>query len=411
MQFGFGFSCSSVLAFYISFTAYLCADFPESWPFLPARSLHKINSKNAAILMMLLFHFPLVSVIIMSQKSHFIIPSSTVTVKVRIIDTTSSIVVSPGQFFEPEIKGTSQVTIPVFSFLVEHDSGRKVLFDLGVRKDWENLAPATLQRLRIGGWEVKVKKDVREQLEENGVAGKDIESIIWSHWHWDHVGDPATFDSHTALVVGPGFKDTFVPAYPTNKDAALLDSDFSGRELREISFDRNIKVGAFDAFDYFGDGSFYLLDSPGHAVGHLCGLARVSTSPDSFIFMGGDSCHHAGEYRPSEYLPLPSSISPHPFGNNLGPCPGSLFEPLLRDADKTKPFYVPRNSYNLEEAKRTIAKVQGADALDDVLVIMAHDKDLLGIIDLFPKYANDFSRKKWVETGRWAFLKDFQMAV
>ena len=58
----------------------------------------------------------------------------------------------------------------------------------------------------------------------------------------------------------------------------------------------------------------------------MCGLARVSTILDSFIFMGGDACHHGGEFRPSEWLPLPSSISPNLLDlKSKIPCPGSLY--------------------------------------------------------------------------------------
>jgi hypothetical protein len=37
----------------------------------------------------------------------------------------------------------------------------------------------------------------------------------------------------------------------------------SGRNLREISFSDDFKIGSFRAHDFFGDGSFYLLDTPG----------------------------------------------------------------------------------------------------------------------------------------------------
>lgn len=39
----------------------------------------------------------------------------------------------------------------------------------------------------------------------------------------------------------------------------------------------------------FGDGSFYLLEAPGHATGHMCGLARTTADPPLFVFMGADA--------------------------------------------------------------------------------------------------------------------------
>lgn len=47
-----------------------------------------------------------------------------------------------------------------------------------------------------------------------------------SHWHWDHIGDPSTFPSSTDLIVGPGFKEAFLPGYPTKPDSPVRESDF-----------------------------------------------------------------------------------------------------------------------------------------------------------------------------------------
>ncbi|KAL8779003.1 MAG: hypothetical protein Q9213_007152 [Squamulea squamosa] len=358
----------------------------------------------------------------------FIIPESASAVDVSIINTTSRIRGIPAEtFMEPKIKGYHAIDCPAYSFLIEHEkSHQKVLFDLGVRKDWENLAPNISARINEQGWSVTVEKGVVDILMDCGVEPKSINAIIWSHYHWDHTGDPSTFPHSTDLVVGPGFKDAFVPAYPTKQNCPIHESDYADRELREISFDSDLTIGGYKAFDYFGDGSFYLLDSPGHAIGHMCGLARTTTSPSTFILLGGDCAHHAGEFRPSPNLPLPSTISPSPLPH-LHPnvCPGSLFIPVHRlynptaranaiDVPTNQPFLQPceAGADNITQGRDSVRKMSAFDGKDNVLVMIAHDAHMLDVVTCFPKgKANQWKAEGWKEKGTWKFLGDFEEAV
>ncbi|KAF3016103.1 hypothetical protein E8E14_001944 [Neopestalotiopsis sp. 37M] len=352
------------------------------------------------------------------------IPPSTATVNVSIINTTGTIRgVNTWRFFEPSIKGHDWLATPCFAFLIQHPTlNRSIVFDLGIKKDLENLPPPLLERFKESGYTVDVPKHVREILDEGGVDTQSLEAVIWSHWHFDHTGNPSTFEPGTKLIVGPGCKEKIFPGYPDNPTAAFLQKDIEGREIVQLDFAQTpLAIGRFDAIDYFGDGSFYLLDSPGHAIGHVCGLARVtaggsgSDNKDSFILMGGDAVHHGGELRPHPYLPLPGTISPHPFTAAAhGTCPGELFETVLRDG-RDQPFYLPAAPpsvhYDVPEMIESIKKLQECDAHDNILVVPTHDTTFLTVADFFPLYANDFAAKGWVKQARWAFLKDFAEAV
>ena len=324
----------------------------------------------------------------------------------------------------PDLEGFDNMPeLPTWSFLIEHQSGRKLLFDLGVPTDWDNMSPHLSGSLKKRGWGIEVQKSTVELLKEQNIRPEEIEGIVWSHWHWDHIGNPSTFPPSTKVIVGPGFKDELLPAYPTNPEANVREVDFEGRELQEITFTEpsSLQIGPFRGHDYFGDGSFYLLDTPGHAVGHLAGLARTTAEPSTFIFMGGDLTHHAGELRPSQYLPLPSSIAAEHLPTLAAKlaystaCPGAVFEEIqngrLRKPAATTPFFDPAMGKDIPLAIDTIKKTQTADADDNVLYIFAHDNKIRGIVELFPGKANDWKTQGWREKLIWRFLEDFETAA
>ncbi|KIA75606.1 hypothetical protein HK57_00606 [Aspergillus ustus] len=353
---------------------------------------------------------------------------STSTVTVHVIDSTTTLLLNPSLFWTPEIPGLTGIEAPALSFLISNEAqGRHVLFDLGVRSDWENSAPATVDLINRTT-RVTVEKGVAEILDDNyqrvrdgqdntekcAIRSADIESLIWSHHHFDHTGDPSTFPSHTSLVVGPGVKEVAL-GYPSNKTAAVLDSDVLNRDVREINFQNAYKIGRFNAVDYFGDGSFYLLDAPGHSVGHLCALARVTSAPDpdSFVFMGGDAAHHVGLLRPSIYLPIPEQLDPCPFYDSLSNCTREMVRRIHPQQSITEPFLKPARGMfpEFEEAEDTLRKIQELDAAENILVILPHDKSILENVRLFPSKINGWMAEGVKERTRWLFIRDFKGAL
>lgn len=83
---------------------------------------------------------------------------------------------------EPPMEGMLHMPpMPAWSFLIEHPSGQKLLFDLGVPKDWRSFSPFVVELLEAAGWDIKVEEEVIDILEKNGVAADDISGIIWRY--------------------------------------------------------------------------------------------------------------------------------------------------------------------------------------------------------------------------------------
>ncbi|KAK0204446.1 hypothetical protein DFS33DRAFT_1382327 [Desarmillaria ectypa] len=109
----------------------------------------------------------------------------------------------------------------------------------------------------LGGLSVRetmeASTDVPEKLMEGGV---DLGSI-----KVETTGDMSEFPRTTELVVGPG---SDLRTYPSDPNATLIESDLGGRKVTELSFSKEpLRIAYLTALDYFGDGSFYSLDTPG----------------------------------------------------------------------------------------------------------------------------------------------------
>lgn len=191
---------------------------------------------------------------------------------------------------------------------------------------------------------------------------------------------------------------------------------WEGRAFKEVNFtNSNLKIGRFRALDWFEDGSFYILNTPGHLLGHICALAR--TTPDTFIFMGGDAAHHAGEFRPTEFVPLPEHVGIEGLKANIvfpSPCPGELLLNHIHPRKSaTKPFYETADGFNEDgpTAEWTIEGLIEFDANENVFMVVAHDASLLDVVRFYPQSANDWKERLWARKGRWRFLADFAKGV
>ncbi|KAJ6488464.1 hypothetical protein C8R47DRAFT_1046454 [Mycena vitilis] len=341
------------------------------------------------------------------------LPPSHATVDVKVFNVANVTANRPGVLLQPVLPAFETIQIPLHAFLVEHTASKKrFMFDLGMRNDPLNLPPKGSDLFRSGVYSVDPFKDIAELLEEGGIPLQSIETVFWSHAHFDHVSNMAKFPNTTSLVIGPGTNTSLYPEFP---DSTLQASDFAGRHVTVLNFDHtNLTFSGLPAVDYFGDGSFYLLDTPGHLGGHITALARVT--PSTFVVLGGDSGHHPAQLRPrpefQRHYPCPahllaqakSTVSTDYFWSP-GSDPGafdvlSRAEPLLSTPD------LPNTAdFDPVASRVTLDKIAEFDSDTDFLVLLAHDQSLVETLPYFPASLNAWKGNRLKEQSVWGFLE------
>jgi len=121
-------------------------------------------------------------------------------------------------------------------------------------------------------------QDTRIGPPRNGVTPESIHYLFCSHAHFDHTGDPEKFPN-AKIVYGAETQAHLRPEYPINPESRPLESLFPERRTLELTkgdFKPTEDFPPWDAAtcDFFGEGSFLLIDAPGHMPGHY--RARTS---------------------------------------------------------------------------------------------------------------------------------------
>ncbi|KAJ7696460.1 beta-lactamase-like protein [Mycena rosella] len=343
----------------------------------------------------------------------FGIPPSNATVDIRVLNVGNLTLGGTAHaFISPVLPGEETLTGPMFAFLVEHNETQtRIMFDLGIRKDPLNLAPGIASLFSSGLFTVEGSKDITDLLQDGGIPLTSIDTVIWSHAHFDHIGDMSKFPNTTGLIIGPG---TNTSTFPGSPNGTLQASDFAGHNVTELNFSTtNLSFSSLKAIDYFGDGSFYLLNTPGHLPGHISALARVT--PTSFISLGGDTFHHAGEARPRPE-----------FQKNF-PCPAHLLEET-KTSISTDYFWSPKSrdgAFDMQSRAQqllaisdlpdsfyadpvrsqvSLEKLATFDADPDIFVIVAHDRSLVSSLPHFPASLNGWKASHLKERTAWNFV-------
>ncbi|KIL01049.1 hypothetical protein PAXRUDRAFT_821062 [Paxillus rubicundulus Ve08.2h10] len=261
------------------------------------------------------------------------------------------------------------IRVPSFAFLIQHPTQGRLIFDLGLRKQGRGYPPALKEGLEFCS--IECDEDIVDRLRTGGLSPDQINSVIYSHLHFDHVGDLTPFQ-HAILVMSADAKPLVADAacHPATTTIQAISDD---QRVRYITFDGLVDentlgmpkstlispLGDFDrALDLFSDGSLYIIDTPGHMPGHISALARVAK--DAFVLLAGDCCHNRQCYDPT-----------------------STSSGAVR--------IISRDNYDdWELSNLTVAKLTKM-SMRNLIVILAHEAERETDMPMFPLTLNDWA--------------------
>ncbi|WNS45922.1 MBL fold metallo-hydrolase [Paenibacillus sp. MMS20-IR301] len=193
-------------------------------------------------------------------------------------------IMAAGYCLHPErltLRGGSlkPVAFPAGFALIRHPQYGPILFDTGYSaRFFQETAslPASLYR-RITPVVYSEDESAVRQLKAGGIAPEDVQYIILSHFHADHIGGVRDFPQAKFIYLRKSY-DAVSRLGPVRATKAgflpgLLPEQFNIRSLPvdEFSATRLLPPGLpfKEAYDLLGDGSLLAVELSGHAAGMI----------------------------------------------------------------------------------------------------------------------------------------------
>jgi len=195
-----------------------------------------------------------------------------------------------GLFLDGE-HGTMRVPVP--AFLIEHPRGR-VLFDAGLHPDARR-DPAARLGAGAAFYTVELGDDehVGGRLAALDIDPADVDLLIVSHLHFDHMGGAALLPNARLVVQEP--------EWHAGRDADLTAQNF----FQPLDYDLGHAVTTVRGeHDVFGDGRVVCVPTYGHTPGHQSLRVRLDDGRD--VVLAADACYLRRTLETSHLPPIVS---------------------------------------------------------------------------------------------------------
>ena len=181
--------------------------------------------------------------------------------------------------------------LPVPAFLVRHPSAGAILIDTGFHTTVASDPTQNLGQIAGRVQRIRMVRDQAacDQLERRGCPPSAVALVLMTHLHFDHASAISELGGATFVLDRAEWdaaaKGGLRQGYNTRHFDHAFDwqaIDFEGPQIESFaSFGRTA--------DLLGDGSVRLLSTPGHTLGHISVLLRLSAGRE--ILLCGDAIY------------------------------------------------------------------------------------------------------------------------
>ena len=193
--------------------------------------------------------------------------------------------------------------------LLHHPEKGWILFDTGYTSRFYESTKSYPNRIYANATKVVITDadEIKNQIKSIGLETSDIQHIIISHFHADHIGGLKDFNNATIYCTKKAYqkskKISSLFAFSKGVLKDLIPDDIEERLVFIEDFSTSNRDDIFGVtYDLFQDNSVIIYNLPGHAAGQI-GI-EFETQKEKY-FLVADSCWDERAYKEGK---LPNSI-------------------------------------------------------------------------------------------------------
>ena len=188
-------------------------------------------------------------------------------------------------------------------FLLKHKKYGYTLFDTGYSMDIYNCGIIGKLYNLFNPTFVKREDIIDYKLKEDNINLDEINYIILSHLHPEHIGGLDKFKNAKIIISEKAYKSYLKPKIRELIIKKFIPDWFEDNLI--ILDDKKLnssKTKYFDCYDLFEDKSILITNMDGHAYGQICALVNND------IFLGADTCWGEDLIKETDKMKFPATI-------------------------------------------------------------------------------------------------------